>query len=87
MKVKAVKKKKKKKKFEAGRHRPSVHFEPMPDQATRRDCQDCLDCLDDVKNSQVVRVNRAEFYGYAADLRGGIDRSSRRPVCVGHAYK
>ena len=70
------------KKSKISLHRPSVRFEPMPSQATERACHDCLD---DIANSKVVSANPAEHYGYAVDKKGSIDRSSRRPICTGHA--
>ena len=48
-------------------------YEPISDQSTVRSCTDC--------------GHVASQWRYSSNLLGGVDKSSRQPVCVVHGKK
>lgn len=65
--------------------KPLIFFKPFQDHTTPRKCVLCY--TGDHNNVQVGSGGRATHFGYSVSALGGIDKSSRRPVCRVHAKK
>jgi hypothetical protein len=63
-----------------GNLKPLVFFKPFADQTTVRKCVLCY-------NVQVGSGGIASYFGYSSSVLGGVDNSSKRPVCSVHAKK